>query len=245
MTAFDDAYKQYTVDTEDACPVNPDRLAAVEDNTELMYLHDPSLLRNVEQRYNQHDIYTYTAFILIAVNPYAAPARPTYSRCCGASGCCLSGESRMPHPRPIIRPRPLVPVSAWPVPSPSHRPRHVAALVPAASLTDVLVLCPFTFSFSLSFSLLPAGTKSWASTLTRTLKSTPSPRSVACRRTCTPWPTAPTTRCERCRRTSRSLSAGSPAQAKRKAASTSCGSWPQWGVQVRAALARAATRTQR
>ena len=71
MTAFDDAYKQYTVDTEDACPVNPDRLAAVEDNTELMYLHDPSLLRNVEQRYNQHDIYTYTAFILIAVNPYA------------------------------------------------------------------------------------------------------------------------------------------------------------------------------
>eukprot|EP00729_Bicosta_minor_P027283 gene27283-17214_t len=35
-----------------------------------MYLHDPSLLRNVEQRYLRDEIYTYTAFILIAVNPY-------------------------------------------------------------------------------------------------------------------------------------------------------------------------------
>ena len=42
----------------------------VPDNTELMYLHDPSLLRNIEQRYLRGEIYTYTAFILIAVNPY-------------------------------------------------------------------------------------------------------------------------------------------------------------------------------
>lgn len=39
------------------------------DNTELMYLHDPSLLRNIEQRYVKDEIYTFTAFILIAVNP--------------------------------------------------------------------------------------------------------------------------------------------------------------------------------
>ena len=41
----------------------------VPDNTELMYLHDPSLLRNIEQRYVKDEIYTFTAFILIAVNP--------------------------------------------------------------------------------------------------------------------------------------------------------------------------------
>lgn len=43
---------------------------AVGDNTNLMYLHDAALLHNVRERYNRDQIYTYTAFILIAVNPY-------------------------------------------------------------------------------------------------------------------------------------------------------------------------------
>ena len=86
VTVFDDAYKSTTVDAAHVCPVNPDRLAAVEDNTELMYLHDPSLLRNIEQRYNRHDIYTYTAFILVAVNPYVfkrpLPVRSRFAPAC-------------------------------------------------------------------------------------------------------------------------------------------------------------------
>lgn len=35
-----------------------------------MYLHDAALLHNIRERYNRDHIYTYTAFILIAVNPY-------------------------------------------------------------------------------------------------------------------------------------------------------------------------------
>lgn len=36
----------------------------------MMWLHDPSLLHNIRHRYDKNEIYTYTAYILIAVNPY-------------------------------------------------------------------------------------------------------------------------------------------------------------------------------
>ena len=40
------------------------------DNTELMYLNDASLLWNLRCRYLSDSIYTYTGYILIAINPY-------------------------------------------------------------------------------------------------------------------------------------------------------------------------------
>jgi myosin heavy subunit len=42
----------------------------VPDNTQLMFLQDPSLLHNIKVRYEKDEIYTLTAYILIAVNPY-------------------------------------------------------------------------------------------------------------------------------------------------------------------------------
>ncbi|KAJ1639226.1 P-loop containing nucleoside triphosphate hydrolase protein [Pavlovales sp. CCMP2436] len=53
-----------------ARPVNPPNLDGVGDNTQLMHLHEPSLLHNVRYRYEKDLIYTYTGYILIAVNPY-------------------------------------------------------------------------------------------------------------------------------------------------------------------------------
>jgi myosin-5 len=53
-----------------AKPVNPPNLDGVGDNTQLMHLHEPSLLHNVRYRYEKDLIYTYTGYILIAVNPY-------------------------------------------------------------------------------------------------------------------------------------------------------------------------------
>jgi myosin heavy subunit len=34
------------------------------------YLHEPNLLHNLSVRYNRDEIYTFTAYILIAINPY-------------------------------------------------------------------------------------------------------------------------------------------------------------------------------
>lgn len=70
VSCFDEAYQTATVPAKDAYPANPDNHRAVADNTELMYLHDAALLHNVRERYDKDLIYTYTAYILIAVNPY-------------------------------------------------------------------------------------------------------------------------------------------------------------------------------
>eukprot|EP00035_Acanthoeca_spectabilis_P040063 m.67090 g.67090 ORF g.67090 m.67090 type:complete len:1274 (+) comp9847_c0_seq3:175-3996(+) len=69
VTCFDDKYTSFTVDTSAVFRVSSDA-GSVEDNTQLMFLNDPSLLFNVKQRYDADLMYTYTANILIAVNPY-------------------------------------------------------------------------------------------------------------------------------------------------------------------------------
>jgi hypothetical protein len=43
-----------------AKPVNPANLNGVGDNTQLMHLHEPSLLYNIRFRYAKNLIYTYT-----------------------------------------------------------------------------------------------------------------------------------------------------------------------------------------
>ena len=45
--------------------------AAVQDMTTLSYLNEPGVLYNLKCRYGLDAIYTYTASILIAVNPFA------------------------------------------------------------------------------------------------------------------------------------------------------------------------------
>lgn len=54
----------------DAYPVNPDNQAGCKDNTELMYLREPHMLHNLRTRYSRDGVYTYTAHILIACNPF-------------------------------------------------------------------------------------------------------------------------------------------------------------------------------
>eukprot|EP00746_Dinoflagellata_sp_MGD_P162844 gnl/MRDRNA2_/MRDRNA2_90577_c0_seq1.p1 gnl/MRDRNA2_/MRDRNA2_90577_c0~~gnl/MRDRNA2_/MRDRNA2_90577_c0_seq1.p1 ORF type:complete len:1463 (-),score=363.35 gnl/MRDRNA2_/MRDRNA2_90577_c0_seq1:195-4583(-) len=41
-----------------------------QDNTALVHLHDASILDNLQRRYAKDEIYTYTASVLLAVNPY-------------------------------------------------------------------------------------------------------------------------------------------------------------------------------
>ena len=55
---------------DEVFPLNPETQDGVPDNTQLMYLYDPNLLHNLKYRYNHDEIYTYTAYILIAINPY-------------------------------------------------------------------------------------------------------------------------------------------------------------------------------
>ena len=51
-------------------PLNPESQDGAEDNTQLMYLHEPHLVHNLRVRYGEDNIYTYTAYILLAINPY-------------------------------------------------------------------------------------------------------------------------------------------------------------------------------
>ncbi|KAK9033417.1 hypothetical protein V6N11_018450 [Hibiscus sabdariffa] len=44
--------------------------SGVEDMTRLAYLHEPGVLQNLKCRFDMNEIYTYTANILIAVNPF-------------------------------------------------------------------------------------------------------------------------------------------------------------------------------
>lgn len=51
-------------------PANPRSQDGVADNTELMYLSEPTLLHNLCVRYASDQIYTFTGSILIALNPF-------------------------------------------------------------------------------------------------------------------------------------------------------------------------------
>lgn len=51
-------------------PAEEEDSKAVEDNCALMYLNEATLLHNLRKRFMQDDIYTYTANILLAINPY-------------------------------------------------------------------------------------------------------------------------------------------------------------------------------
>ena len=70
--ALPDGLKTFNFPVVHAKPVNPKTLNGVSDNTQLMHLHEPSLLFNLRCRYNKDLIYTYTGYILIAINPYKA-----------------------------------------------------------------------------------------------------------------------------------------------------------------------------
>ena len=50
--------------------VNPDGQDGVRDNTMLMHLQEPHMLHNLRARYGRDAIFTYTAHILIACNPF-------------------------------------------------------------------------------------------------------------------------------------------------------------------------------
>ena len=49
---------------------NPPILEGIDDLTGLSYLHEPAVLHNIKTRYSQHNIYTYSGIVLIAVNPF-------------------------------------------------------------------------------------------------------------------------------------------------------------------------------
>lgn len=61
---------QATHKVGDVYPVNPSNQSGCKDNTELMYLREPHMLCNLRERYAVDSVYTYTAHILIACNPF-------------------------------------------------------------------------------------------------------------------------------------------------------------------------------
>eukprot|EP00038_Savillea_parva_P000948 m.100167 g.100167 ORF g.100167 m.100167 type:complete len:1317 (+) comp10335_c1_seq6:64-4014(+) len=61
--------KPYELET--VMPAELESNAPCEDNCGLMYLNEGTMLRNLERRFATDDIYTYTANILIALNPFA------------------------------------------------------------------------------------------------------------------------------------------------------------------------------
>ncbi|CAN8288380.1 unnamed protein product [Cochlearia groenlandica] len=58
------------VATETLVPANPDILDGVDDLMQLSYLNEPSVLYNLDFRYNQDMIYTKAGPVLVAVNPF-------------------------------------------------------------------------------------------------------------------------------------------------------------------------------
>ncbi|GAV48167.1 hypothetical protein ZYGR_0I04640 [Zygosaccharomyces rouxii] len=54
----------------DVCPVNPSTFDKVDDMSELTHLNEPSVLYNLENRYQDDSIYTYSGLFLVAINPY-------------------------------------------------------------------------------------------------------------------------------------------------------------------------------
>ncbi|CAN0888253.1 VIII-1 [Linum grandiflorum] len=62
--------KVLTVRSESLVPANPDILDGVDDLMQLSYLSEPSVLYNLQYRYNQDMIYTKAGPVLVAINPF-------------------------------------------------------------------------------------------------------------------------------------------------------------------------------
>ncbi|XP_060195704.1 myosin-1 [Lycium barbarum] len=62
--------KVLKVKADDLTPANPDILDGVDDLMQLSYLNEPSVLYNLQYRYNRDMIYTKAGPVLVAVNPF-------------------------------------------------------------------------------------------------------------------------------------------------------------------------------
>ncbi|XP_057961976.1 myosin-1 [Malania oleifera] len=62
--------KVLKVNADTLLPANPDILDGVDDLMQLSYLNEPSVLYNLQYRYNQNMIYTKAGPVLVAVNPF-------------------------------------------------------------------------------------------------------------------------------------------------------------------------------
>ncbi|KAI5588109.1 hypothetical protein BDE02_05G074300 [Populus trichocarpa] len=62
--------KVLKVKTESLVPANPDILDGVDDLMQLSYLNEPSVLYNLQYRYNRDMIYTKAGPVLVAINPF-------------------------------------------------------------------------------------------------------------------------------------------------------------------------------
>nr|XP_027095325.1 myosin-1-like [Coffea arabica]XP_027095326.1 myosin-1-like [Coffea arabica] len=58
------------VNSDDLLPANPDILDGVDDLMQLSYLNEPSVLCNLQYRYNRDMIYTKAGPVLVAINPF-------------------------------------------------------------------------------------------------------------------------------------------------------------------------------
>ncbi|CCH46395.1 Myosin-7 [Wickerhamomyces ciferrii] len=67
---FEDT-KQDVFDASKVEKVNPAKFDKADDMAELTFLNEPSVLNNLERRYNDDLIYTYSGLFLVAVNPYS------------------------------------------------------------------------------------------------------------------------------------------------------------------------------
>ncbi|XP_017971224.1 PREDICTED: myosin-1 isoform X1 [Theobroma cacao] len=62
--------KVLKVNSESLIPANPDILDGVDDLMQLSYLNEPSVLFNLQYRYNRDMIYTKAGPVLVAINPF-------------------------------------------------------------------------------------------------------------------------------------------------------------------------------
>ncbi|SCV05538.1 LANO_0H09692g1_1 [Lachancea nothofagi CBS 11611] len=63
--------KQMEIPAEELCQVNPSTFDRIDDMSELTHLNEPSVLHNLENRYTDDCIYTYSGLFLVAINPYS------------------------------------------------------------------------------------------------------------------------------------------------------------------------------
>nr|CAI5863963.1 unnamed protein product [Callosobruchus analis] len=68
---LDAKFQKRTLPFSDIFRANVEKDRDYDDNCEMMFLNEASLLNNIRLRYYKNKIYTYVANILIAVNPYS------------------------------------------------------------------------------------------------------------------------------------------------------------------------------